>query len=146
MAAQTGLATGQSKYASSRVVVARRRISSRPCPLSRAWAWSSSAARRCRSRGGNSRAEGRRDVRLPGGLIRLDRQEIILPPSIIAAQKSRWVKAASPVMSVPFKGRTLSNSNAVLCSLVLPGTRSWATTASRSRQEAARSRKNPVGL
>ena len=48
---QTCLAPGQSRYPCSRVVVVSRRISSRPCPLSRVWAWSSSTARRLCSRG-----------------------------------------------------------------------------------------------
>src|SRR5262249_52404963 len=78
---QTCWAPGQSRYPRSRVVVVSRRISTRPCPLSRDSARSSSPARRSCSRGGKSRAESRPDVRLQRGLVPLDRQEVI-PPAL----------------------------------------------------------------
>src|SRR5512135_679004 len=74
---QTCLAPGQSRYPVSRVVVQSRRTSSRPCPLPRLSAWSSSVTRRLCSRGGKSRAKGRPDVRLQGRLVVLDGQEVV---------------------------------------------------------------------
>ena len=56
-------------------------------------------------------------------------------PSTPASLASCLVSlTTSPVISVPFNGMSLSSSKAVLCSLVSPGTLSWAITDSMSRQ------------
>src|SRR5262249_1157898 len=68
---------GQSRYVLSRVVVMIRRTSTRPCPLSRLLAWSSSAWRRRCSRGGKGRGECGPDIRFERRLILFDAQEIV---------------------------------------------------------------------
>ena len=110
---------GQSspKYSSSQVVNSSVRFSIRPCPLSTVVARSMQAARRTALEGGKAGlglGESGRDVGPQRRSVVLHRQDVVPAPLDHAAQISRCVNMASPVMRLPLMGRIPSSSSAAL--------------------------------